>query len=284
MQLSQALHEALSPRLTRLEAQLLMLHTLGRPPCDRAWLLGHDDALLDASALSRFQACCRRRAEGEPVAYITGTKAFFGLDLVVDRRVLDPRADTETLVEWGLQAILGLQGPHILDLGTGSGAVALALAHTRPDAQVCAVDASTDALAVAQANARRLGVPVEFLQGNWFDTTPPLPHAYHLVVSNPPYIPMADPHLAALTHEPHAALASGTDGLDDLRHIIALAPPYLRPGGWLLLEHGYNQAEAVRSLLAQRGFTAVQSRDDIAGISRCSGGRYAGLLAEPSQQ
>lgn len=272
-----ALLTAQHNNLSRLEAQTLLLHTLGRPDHDRAWLIAHDDDLLDAAKLAAFNTACQRMTSGEPLAYITGHKAFFGLDLQVDARVLDPRADTETLVDWALEVMTELQQPRVLDLGTGSGAIALALAHERPDANVCAVDASTDALVVARTNAERLGVPVTWSQGNWFDTETPHPHHYDVIVSNPPYIASADPHLAALTHEPLSALASGVDGLDDLRHIIANASAHLESGGWLLLEHGYDQADNVRLLLLAQGFAQVQSRHDLADIARCTGGQWAKL-------
>ena len=269
--ITHALQAAAHQGLERLDAQGLLLHTLGRSPHDRAWLLGHDTDPLDAATLAHFQQLCARRLDHEPMAYLTGWQEFFGLALQVDPRVLVPRPDTETLVEWALQAIVGLQGPRILDLGTGSGAIALALAHARPDAVVHAVDASADALAVAQGNARRLGLPVVFSQGSWLTG-----HngSYALIASNPPYIPQHDPHLAALVHEPLQALAAGADGLDDIRAIVSQAPAHLAPGGWLLLEHGHDQAAAVRALLQAQGFTEVQSRRDMAGIERCSGGQW----------
>ena len=269
--IAQALQAAARQGLERLDAQGLLLHTLGRSPHDRAWLLSHDTDPVDADTLARFQQRCARRLDNEPMAYLTGWQEFFGLTLQVDDRVLVPRPDTETLVEWALQAVLGLQAPQILDLGTGSGAIALALAHARPDARVHAVDASADALAVAQGNARRLDLPVVFSQGSWLTGHS---GSYALIASNPPYIPQHDPHLAALVHEPLQALAAGADGLDDIRTIIAQAPAYLDPGGWLLLEHGYDQAAAVRALLQAQGFTQVQSRRDMAGIERCSGGQW----------
>ena len=269
--IAQALHAAARQGLERLDAQGLLLHTLGRSPHDRAWLLAHDTDPLDADTLARFDQLCVRRLDKEPMAYLTGWQEFFGLALQVDPRVLVPRPDTETLVEWALQAIVGLQGPRILDLGTGSGAVALALARAQPNACVHAVDASADALAVAQGNARRLGLPVVFSQGSWLTG-----HngSYALIASNPPYIPQHDPHLAALVHEPLQALAAGADGLDDIRAIVSQAPAHLAPGGWLLLEHGHDQAAAVRALLQAQGFTEVQSRRDMAGIERCSGGQW----------
>jgi release factor glutamine methyltransferase len=273
--LKQALLDAQAQGLARIDAQLLLLHTLGRDPNDRAWLLAHDtDALTDGQAAC-FVALCQRRAAREPVAYLTGTKAFYGLPLHVDARVLDPRPDTETLVEWALDVLKNIPRPQVLDLGTGSGAVALALQHQRPDAQVWATDASTDALAVAQANAQRLGLPVRFEAGSWFQPLP-VEIRFDAIVSNPPYVATDDPHLSALTHEPLSALASGPDGLDDIRTIVAQAGQHLVHGGWLLLEHGHDQGAAVRALLAQAGFSAVSTRTDLAGLDRCSGGQWGG--------
>ena len=267
----QTLAWAQTQGLARIDAQMLLLHLLQRPTNDRAWLLAHDSDPLPAQALAGFQALCQRRLAGEPVAYLTGSKAFYGLPLQVDARVLDPRPDTETLVDWALELLAGQIAPRIADLGTGSGAIALALQSQRPDAQVLALDASADALAVARANAQRLQLPVQFQQGNWLAG---ISGPFDAIVSNPPYIAAADPHLATLTHEPLQALASGADGLDDIRTIVAQAPQRLVPGGWLLLEHGWDQAEAVRALLAVQGFAQVQSRSDLAGIARCSGGRW----------
>ena len=269
--IAQALTQAHTLGLPRIDAQMLLLHVLGRAGADRAWLLAHDTDAVEPAAHTQFSALCQRRAAGEPVAYLTGRKEFYGLALQVDARVLDPRPDTETLVDWALHVIAQLPSPRIADLGTGSGAIALALQSQRPTAQVLAVDASEGALAVAQANAQRLGLPVRFQHGNWLDGITGL---FDAIVSNPPYIPAHDPHLAALTHEPLQALASGADGLDDLRTLIAQAPEHLAPGGWLLLEHGHDQANAVRALLQAQGFIKVQSRDDLAGIARCSGGQW----------
>ena len=276
--LAQTLIQAHTLGLERIDAQLLLLHVLARPDAGRAWLLAHDTDALDAAAHARFIALCQRRAAGEPVAYLTGHQEFYGLPLQVDARVLDPRPDTETLVDWALQVIAALPAPtatsappRIVDLGTGSGAIALALQHHCPHAEVLAVDASADALAVAQANATRLGLPVRFEQGNWLAG---VVGVFDAIVSNPPYIASADPHLAALTHEPLQALASGADGLEAIRTIVAQAPAHLRPGGWLLLEHGHDQAPAVHALLTRRGFSGVQSRNDLAGIARCSGGQW----------
>jgi len=250
---------------------MLLLHVLGRTPHDRAWLLAHDADPLDATTQALFEAALQRRLQGEPLAYITGHQEFYGLDLQVDARVLCPRADTETLVDWALQVLAA--NAHVVDLGTGSGAIALAIQHQRPDAQVHARDISADALAMAQTNARRLGLNVTFSQGTWLQG---LEGPWDAIVSNPPYIAAADPHLAALIHEPLQSLASGADGLDDLRTIVKQAASRLKSGGWLLLEHGYDQADAVCELLLSGGFADVQSRQDLAGIARCSGGRWLG--------
>jgi release factor glutamine methyltransferase len=254
--------------IERLDAQLLLLHALGRHPTERAWLLAHDTDPLDDAIRPRYMQLCERRKTGEPVAYLVGEKEFHGLRLKVDPRVLVPRPDTETLVEWALQCLDGREAPSVLDLGTGSGAIALAIQHARRDAQVTAIDASADALAVARANAQRLELPVRFTQADWLDGAA---SGHDLIVSNPPYIAHGDIHLAALRHEPMRALVSGRDGLDDIRRIIETAPAHLRDGGWLLLEHGHDQSQAVRQLLSQRGFALSQSRDDLAGIARCSG-------------
>ena len=267
---SQAIAAAMAAGLDRLDAQLLLLHALGRKPHDRAWLLAHDTDVLPLSAQTAFEACIQRRITGEPLAYITGRKEFFGLDLQVNANVLVPRPDTETLVEWALEVLQPTSAGTVLDLGTGSGAIALALKATRPDLHVSAIDYSEAALVVARANALRLQLDVDFQQGCWLNQ---VQARFHVIVSNPPYIAAQDSHLNALTFEPLQALASGNDGLDDIRHIITQAPAHLHSGGWLLLEHGYDQAAAVRGLLLEAGFSAVQSRLDLSGIERCSGGR-----------
>ena len=269
MKLIDSLQRAQSLGLARIDAQLLHLHALGRDPHDRAWLLANDLETLPADTAERLEQSLQRRLAGEPLAYITGFKEFFGLKLQVDARVLDPRPDTETLVEWALEMLPVNGTARILDLGTGSGAVALALQNERPSCQVVAVDASADALAVAQANANRLNLPVKCVLSHWMDQ---VEGPFQLMVSNPPYVADTDPHLAALTHEPLQALTSGPDGLDDLRQIVAQAPSRLAPGGWLLLEHGWDQAPAVQTFLRDAGFKQVQSRKDLAGIERCSGG------------
>jgi len=268
---AQALREAAAAGIERLDAQLLLLHALARPATDRAWLLAHDDEEMRPQAVQAFQSCCERRAAGEPLAYIVGSKEFFGLELHVDARVLVPRPDTETVVEWSLEVIADSTKPRVVDLGTGSGAIALAIAHRRHDAQVEGVDASADALAVASENARRLSLPVRFMQGHWLAGCR---GPYDLIVSNPPYVAEGDEHLPALRHEPMQALVAGADGLDDIRSIVVQAPRCLAPNGWLLLEHGWDQAAAVRELLLAAGFAAVVSRRDLAGIERCTGGRW----------
>lgn len=295
--LAKALVQLQAQGLARLDAQLLLLHVLGQSPSQRGWLLAHDTDVLAPALAPVLQALAQRRLAGEPLAYLTGHKEFFGLDLQVDARVLVPRPDTETLVHWALELLgpaparaarlapdLGTakttpQAPALLDLGTGSGAIALAIKASVPSLHVVAVDLSADALAVAQSNAQRLQLDVSFGQGAWFAGLPATATAFDCIVSNPPYIAADDPHLAALRHEPVQALTSGADGLDDLRHIISNAPAHLSEDGWLLLEHGYNQAEAVRSLLAQAGFARVRSRRDLAGIERCSGGQWCGATS-----
>ena len=279
---AQALTAARALGLERLDAQLLLLHALGKPGADRAWLLTHDTSPLPAEATQWFQELSLRRAAGEPLAYLVGSKEFFGMKLQVDGRVLVPRPDTETLVEWALEQLAGMPASaRVLDLGTGSGAIALALKKNRLALDVTAVDASNDALVVAAANSGQHQLPVHFLQSNWFEN---VSGRFHLIVSNPPYVADADPHLPALRHEPVQALTAGKDGLDDLRRIIELAPAYLQPQGWLLLEHGYDQARAVCELLQQRGFAEVQSRSDLAGIPRCSGGRWPDPAAGTGSQ
>jgi release factor glutamine methyltransferase len=257
--------------LERLDAQLLLLKVLNQPAHHRAWLLAHDTDDMSPQALQILDALTTRRLQGEPVAYLTGHKEFYGLDLRVDKRVLVPRPDTETLVDWALDVLKPMTNASVIDLGTGSGAIALALKATRPDLRLSALDFSEDALAVARINAERLQLEVKFQQSAWLSR---VEGRFSVIVSNPPYIAAQDEHLAALTHEPLQALASGADGLDDLRQIIQAAPAHLESGGWLLLEHGYDQAKQVRTLLAESGFTEPQSRRDLSGIERCSGGRW----------
>ena len=257
--------------LERLDAQLLLLHALGRPPHDRAWLVAHDIDNVSSSASISLDLLVKRRLSGEPAAYLCGRKEFFGLDLEVDARVLVPRPDTEILVDWALDVLSGMAWANVIDLGTGSGAIALAIKKHHPEFRVQGVDRSPNALAVAAANAERLQLDVPFRESFWLTG---VTEKFDLVVSNPPYIADHDPHLSALKHEPKQALTSGVDGLDDIRRIITQAPGHLQPGGWLLLEHGYDQAAAVRQLLSQASFLQVQSRKDLAGVERCSGGQW----------
>lgn len=267
---AQALQEARRLGIARLDAQLLLAAALGEP---RSWLLAHDDAALTAAQQQRFAAHCERRAGGEPLAYLIGEKEFHGLALQVGPDVLVPRPDTETLVDWALELLrAGPARPAVLDLGTGSGAIALAIARHHPAASVCATDVSAAALAVARANGERLGLAVEWLRADWWAGL--AGRRFDLVLSNPPYVAADDPHLAALAYEPRAALTPGADGLSALRAISVPAGAHLRRGGWLLLEHGYDQAEAVRAMLANAGFDAIETRTDLGGRPRCSGGRW----------
>lgn len=261
----------------RLDAQLLVGAVLQQP---RSWLLAHDRDPLPPDAAERISALLQRRAAGEPAAYLLGHKEFFGLTLAVNPEVLVPRPDTETLVNWALE-VLALHPttdapPRVLDLGTGSGAIALAVAHTHPAAQVTAVDASEGALRTARLNGERLGLSVNWRLGSWFEAV--AGERFDLILSNPPYIAEHDPHLPDLRFEPRSALTAGADGLDDLRTIIQQAPAHLTPGGWLLLEHGWDQAEAVAQLLRDRGFLGVDHRHDLGGHARCTGAQWSGLV------
>lgn len=277
----EALARAQAAGVERLDAQLLLAATLGR---SREWLLAHDDEPLADEAAARYMALLARRAAGEPVAYLLGEREFHGLALQVTPAVLVPRPDTETLVDWALELLAGPlaadAAPAVADVGTGSGAIALAVRRGCTRAVLYASDASAEALAVARGNGQRLALPVHWLQGDWWQPfaaagVPPLA----LALSNPPYIAAGDPHLPALRHEPLQALVPpGGDGLAALRTIVAGATAHLAPGGWLLLEHGHDQADAVALLLRDAGFAAVQHRQDLAGHRRCTGGRWAGTV------
>ncbi len=268
---AQALAAARRRGVERLDAQLLLAHRLGR---DRAWLIAHDGETLVPELLDRYAADVARRAAGEPLAYLLGAREFRGLELQVDRRVLVPRPDTETLVDWALE-ILAVPArppnPRVLDLGTGSGAIALALKHACPRAAVTATDLSPDALAVAKGNAARLALDLELRHGAWWEAVSG--RQFDLVLSNPPYVRADDPHLDALGHEPQAALTPGPTGLEAFDAIASGARGHLAPGAWLLLEHGWDQAEAVRLLLARHGLADACTRRDLAGHERCSGAR-----------
>lgn len=266
MRVRDALDAARAAGLARLDAQRLLSHHLGRA---REWLIAHDDDALPADLATAFTLDVRRRADGVPLAYLVGEREFHGLVLTVTPAVLVPRPETEGLVDWALE--VAPPGATAVDLGTGSGAIALALRHRRPDLRVTATDASAAALAIARANAQRLALAVEFDEGDWW--APLAGRRFDLAVSNPPYIAGADAHLAALAHEPRGALTPEGDGLAALRRIVGGAAAHLAPGGWLLLEHGFDQAAAVQALLLDAGFTAVGTRTDLAGLPRCSGGR-----------
>lgn len=255
------------------DAQVLLSDILG---CDRSWLFAWPEHEPEAALAERFVALIERRRAGEPVAYLTGRRAFWSLDLQVTPATLIPRPETEHLIE----AVLALDLPTdagVLDLGTGSGAIALALGRERPSWQILATDASAAALEVARRNAAHNAVDrVTFRHGNWFEAVP-ADMRFALIVSNPPYVADQDPHLALgdLCFEPREALAAGDQGTDDLQHLIATAPAYLETGGWLWLEHGATQGTIVRQLLALHGFRDIQTKCDLAGLERCSGGRRA---------
>jgi release factor glutamine methyltransferase len=260
-----------NPLLDPLECRILLTHGL---QLTRIQLITQSERTISASEAQRLAALFRRRLAGEPIAYIVGQREFYGLPFEVTPAVLIPRPDTELLVELALQR-LPAQG-RLLDMGTGSGAIAVALAHARPDAQVSALDVSPAALAIARRNALRNlgpGGAINFMQSDWYHAL--TDQQFELIVANPPYIVAGDPHLAQgdLRFEPLGALTDHADGLAALRRIIREAPPHLAGGGWLLLEHGYDQAQAVRELLAQAGFGEVQSWQDLAGIERASGGK-----------
>ncbi len=263
---AQALAQARAIGVDRLDAQLILSHVLGQA---RSWVLAHDDAVLDKLRAKAVRAALTRRAIGEPLAYLLGEKEFYGLLLHVDTNVLVPRPDTEVLVDWALELLADMQAARVVDLGTGSGAIALAVKHGCPAATVFATDISRAALDVARANALRLALTVTFAPGSWWAAL--ASQRFDLVLSNPPYIAGGDPHLAALQHEPALALTPGGDGLDALREIVGGAALHTAPGAWLLLEHGYDQAKAVQALLREHGFEGVRTRRDLAGQPRCTG-------------
>lgn len=254
-----------------LDARLLLQHFLNT---NRAWLIAHADDTLTPTQYAAFDALLQRRINGEPIAHILGTREFFGLPLKVTPDTLIPRPDTETLVEQALAIITQQSSYQVLDLGTGTGAIALAIAKNRPLAHVTAVDFSERALAIAKENAELLAIHnVTFLHSHWFSALSN--KRFDVIVSNPPYIAENDPHLSQgdVRFEPKSALTSGVDGLDDIRHIIEQAPQHLNPNGWLLLEHGYDQAQAVADLLAQAHFIEIGHALDLAGIQRVTFGR-----------
>ncbi len=269
-----ALSQARTLGVQRLDAQLLLAHCLG---CTRTWLIAHEDAIVSAHIFDTAAKLLARRAAGEPLAYLVGEREFHGLMLRVTPDVLVPRPDTETLVEWALELLTGLESPVIADLGTGSGAIALALKHALPQALVHGSDVSPAALAVAQGNGQRLSLDVTWHLGDWWQAfTAQRAPLFDAVVANPPYIAPGDRHLVGLRHEPQLALVPRDDdgrGLADIQRIVDGACHWLRAGGWLLLEHGFDQADDVRLCLRAAGFEAVASRIDLAGNTRVTGGR-----------
>ena len=261
----------------RLDAELLLAHALGQA---RSHLRAHPEKTPDTRALEAFRALVAARRRGEPIAYLTSKREFWSLELKVTPATLIPRHETELLVELALQHIPPDAAWEILDLGTGSGAIALAIAHERPRCRITATDQSTTALAVAKENAADLCISnVKFLEGDWF--IPVAERRFHLIASNPPYVPEGDPHLDVgdLRYEPRSALAAGPQGLDDLQRIVGGASGHLEPGGWLMLEHGHDQGEAVRALLVAGGFEGAITCKDLAGHDRVSGGVWPRMAA-----
>jgi len=257
--------------LQRVDAEFLLAHCLGK---SRSWLYAFSDKPLSDRQVEEFTGLAKRRAAGEPVAYITGRRGFWAFDLHVSPDTLIPRPETELLVDLALAYIPGNHPCRILDLGTGSGAIALALAHERPDAQVTAVDVSEPALTVASLNAAELKLRnLAFIRSHWFAEL--VGQLFDVIVSNPPYIEVTDMHLQQgdLRFEPRSALASGEDGLDDIRVIVAEAPEHLSPNGWLLIEHGWNQGAAVRQLFSAAGFIDVATEQDLEQRDRVTIGR-----------
>ena len=254
----------------RREAGWLLAGVLGR---DQTWLLTWPEHALTEAERARADDWLCRRLAGEPMAYLSGCQDFWSLPLRVTPATLIPRPDTERLVELALQRLPTDAARRVLDLGTGSGAIALAVASERPQAEVTAIDRSAEALAVARENGETLGLQVRWHCGSWFE--PVRGERFDLVVSNPPYIDPADPHLAGLGHEPASALVADEAGLADLRHLAVEAPEHLLPGGWLLLEHGHDQGAAVRALLQAAGFDAVETWQDYGGQDRVTGGRLS---------
>jgi release factor glutamine methyltransferase len=257
----------------RMEAELLLAHALQRP---RSWFYAHAGDMLDPEGLQAFETLLRRRDHGEPVAQIVGHRGFWSLDLAVTPDTLIPRPETELLVELALEHLPAEQMGQVLDLGTGTGAIALAIASERPLVDVTAVDVSQAALDVAEANAQDAGLPLRLLRGDWFE--PVAGEVFRMIVSNPPYIAENDPHLQQgdLRFEPRSALASGADGLDAIRRIVAGAPAHLLPDGWLLVEHGHDQGAAVRTLFTAAGFLRVTTARDLESRERVTLGRHAG--------
>ncbi|MEE2729297.1 MAG: peptide chain release factor N(5)-glutamine methyltransferase [Pseudomonadota bacterium] len=266
--LAQAAPELLAS--CKVDSQWLLAHVLQR---NSAWLRAWPEQAVSDEQRRRYQRLVERRAAGEPVAYLTGQQGFWSLDLCVTEDTLVPRPDTELLVEQAL-LLFGAEPRSVVDLGTGSGAIALALAHERPAWSVTATDIHAPTLAVARRNSQQLAIPLQLVESAWFENLPG--QCFHLIVSNPPYIEAEDEHLqgVGVRYEPLRALASGVDGLDDIRQIVARAPDHLYAGGWLLLEHGYNQGDAVRTLLLERGFDKVSTVQDLGDNDRVTLGQW----------
>jgi release factor glutamine methyltransferase len=267
---AQALQHARAQGVAMLDARLMLGRLLGRTPTQ---LIAHDDERLGREAAARWAGWLQRRADGEPLAYLLGEKEFHGLMLEVTPEVLVPRPETELLVDWAGELLTGSGGgaAAVVDLGTGSGAIALAVKRAHPHAAVVATDVSGAALQVARRNARRHELDVEFVETSWWHRLDG--RRFGVALANPPYIREGDAALEALRHEPPAALTPGGDGLSALREIATGAGVHLEPGGWLLLEHGFDQADAVRALLVGAGLEAVETRQDLAGHPRATGGR-----------
>ena len=252
------------------DSELLLLHCLGRD--ERSWLIAHDRDELQADVIEAFSSMSAERLRGVPLAYLLGHREFWSLKLKITRDVLIPRPETELLVEWGLELASRYDLESMLDLGTGSGAIALAVQHDAPHLSVTASDVSESALRVARENAEGLGLTVEFIESSWFDALGQ--RRWALIASNPPYVAADDAHLQKgdLRFEPSTALTDGGDGLSSIQEIVSDAPNHLEAGGWLLIEHGYDQAADVRSILELNGFSKVSLRNDLAGRPRVTGG------------
>lgn len=268
----------LGRREARIEARALAVHAW---QVGTAWLIAHDTDVPDPAQRAAFLALLDERLAGRPVAYLTGTREFYGRPFLVTPEVLIPRPETELLVEQALLHLPAGHPSHVLDLGTGSGCVAVTLALERPHAIVTAVDRSPPALALAERNAHALGATVRFLQSNWFSSL--AGEHFDLIVGNPPYVAAGDPHLGRgdVRFEPRGALAAGPDGFDDLRRIVRDAPAHLSPGGWLWLEHGFEQGELTCRLLREAGMEDVASLPDAAGLPRISGGQVSEKFTVP---
>ena len=273
MTVAQALAQAQAAGVDRLDAQLMLGHLLQQ---SRSWLVAHDDVRLGEPQSNRYEQWLQRRRSGEPLAYLLGQAEFCGLTLQVGPQVLIPRPETELLVEWGVEVLSGrhaLAAPaRVVDLGCGSGAIALAIRHRCPTAEITAVDASAPALDIAGRNAQLLGLPITRALGDWWSAV--AGQQFHLALANPPYVAPGDPHLKALEHEPLGALVAAEDGMADLHRLIDSAPTALYSGGWLLLEHGHDQGPPVRERLRRAGFNQVETRCDLAGLERCTGGQF----------